>query len=89
MKLRYRFVLREVSGQSVAVAVGPDHSKFNGMVKLNQTGAFLMNLLNDRDLSREDLLTALLERYDVDRKRAEENLDVFLETLRQGGLLVE
>ena len=89
MKLKYRFVIREVSGQWVAVAVGQDHGKFNGMVKLNATGAFLMERLAEEDLSRETLLEAMLERYDVTRARAEENLDSFLQVLREGGLLTE
>ena len=89
MKLKYQFVLREVSGQTVAVAVGMDHGKFNGMVKLNKTGAFLMELLNGKDLNREELLEAMLSRYDVSRERASENLDSFLDVLRQGGLLTE
>ena len=89
MKLNYHFVIREVSGQSVAVAVGTDHDKFNGMVKLNHTGAFLMELLNDRDLSREELLQAMVARYDVTEERASENLDTFLDVLRRGNLLRE
>ncbi len=89
MKLKYRFVVREVSGQSVAVAVGTDHGSFSGMVKLNKTGAFLMELLNKKDMSREELLGAMLDRYDVTESRASENLDAFLNTLRQGGLLQE
>lgn len=89
MKLKYRFVIRQVSGQCVAVAVGQDHGKFNGMVKLNGTGAFLMGLLNEKELSYGELLEAMLERYDVTEERAAENLDSFLRTLRQGGLLQE
>ena len=89
MKLKYRFVVREVSGQSVAVAVGTDHGKFNGMVKLNATGAFLMGLLNEKDLSRQELLEAVVNRYDVTEERAAANLDSFLDVLRQGGLLAE
>ncbi len=89
MRLKYQFVLREVSGQWVAVAVGKDHGSFNGMVKLNSTGAFLMDLLTQGEKSRQELLDAMLERYDVSRERAEENLDSFLQTLRQGGLLAE
>ena len=89
MRLKYQFVLREVSGQWVAVAVGKDHSYFNGMVKLNATGAFLMELLRGEGRSRSELLEALTERYDVTRERAEENVDSFLQTLRQGGLLAE
>ncbi len=89
MKLKYRFVIREVSGQSVAVAVGQDHSRFNGMVKLNSTGAFLMEQLNGCERSREELLEAMLDRYEVSLDRAGANLDAFLDVLRQGGLLIE
>jgi len=89
MKLKYAFVLREVSGQVVAVAVGTDHGKFNGMVKLNRTGAFLMEELNGKERTREELLEAMVEKYDVSRERAWSNLDSFLQILRQGGLLSE
>lgn len=87
MKLKYQFVIREVAGQHVAVAVGQDNARFNGMVKLNGTGAYLMELLNTRHYSREELLQALLDRYDVDRVRAEQTLDPFLSALEQGELL--
>ena len=89
MRLKYKFVLREVSGQVVAVAVGKDHGHFNGMVKLNKTGAFLMEELNGKDRTPEELLEAMIEKYDVSRERAWENLDSFLRVLRQGGLLAE
>ena len=89
MRLRYQFVIRQVAGQNVAVAVGNDHLKFSGMVKLNHTGAFLMELLKDRDLSREELVEAMVHRYDVKSDRAAENLDAFLDVLRKGGLLQE
>lgn len=87
MKLKYRFVIREVAGQFVAVAVGRDNEKFNGMVKLNATGAYLMELLNQGDYSREELLSAMLDRYEVTEQRAGENLDAFLQILRDGKLL--
>lgn len=87
MKLKYRFVQREVSGQWVAVAVGKDHSNFNGMVRLNGSGAFIMDLLIEGEKTREELLGAILKRYDVSRERAEENLDRVLDSLEQGGLL--
>ena len=87
MKLKYRFVVREVAGQFVAVAVGTDNAKFNGMVKLNATGAFLMELLNQGDHTRQELLSAVLDRYEVTEQRAGENLDAFLQILRDGKLL--
>lgn len=89
MKLKYRFVIRDVAGQFVAVAVGTDNAKFNGMVKLNKTGAFLMELLNTRSYSREELISAMLDRYEVEEACARENLEEFLQILREGQLLEE
>ena len=89
MKLKYRFVQREVAGQWVAVAVGPDHSHFNGMVKLNATGAFVMELLMEGDRTEQELLHAMLDRYDVTEQRAKESLDRVLDALRQADLLEE
>ena len=45
MKLKYKFVVREIDGTHVAVAVGKDNEKFNGMIKLNKSGAVIFNLL--------------------------------------------
>ena len=42
MKLRYKFVVRNVSGKPVAVAVGQDNEKFNGMIKLNCSRAHFL-----------------------------------------------
>ena len=39
MKLKYNFVTNEVADKIVAVAVGGDLEKFNGFIKMNDTGA--------------------------------------------------
>ena len=88
MKLKYRFVIREMAEQYVAVAVGADNAHFHGMVKLNSTGAFLMERLNEKPCTEEELLHAMLDRYDVTRERARENLQSFLQILRDGDLLI-
>ena len=88
MKLKHRCLFREVAGQWVAVAVGKGYVDFNGMVKLNGTGVFVMERLNQGEQTYEELLEAILERYDVTRERAEATLDAFLRTLEEGGLLL-
>jgi hypothetical protein len=47
MKLKYRFIVRNVGGKLVAVAVGTDNEKFNGMVKLNANGEMIFKMLNE------------------------------------------
>ena len=39
MKLKYNFITNEVADKIVAVAVGGDLEKFNGFIKMNDTGA--------------------------------------------------
>lgn len=38
MKINEGFVLREVAGQAVVIAVGEASEKFHGMINLNDTG---------------------------------------------------
>lgn len=89
MKLKYRFLVSEVSGEPIAVAVGRDNELFNGMIRLNSTGAFVFSLLNERDATEDQLTTALSEEYDISKTRAGEVLARFLEYLRNNDLLTE
>ena len=49
MKIKDGFVLEEVGGDFLAVAVGDRATEFSAMVRLNGTGAFLWNLLSESD----------------------------------------
>ena len=45
MKLKYNFVVNEVAGNMVAVAVGDDVTKFNSFIKMNRKGAEIFERL--------------------------------------------
>ena len=45
MKIKQGFILREVAGSYLVVAVGEAVKRFNGVINLNETGAFLWRLL--------------------------------------------
>ena len=45
MKLKYQFVINNVAGETVAVSVGDTSGRFNGYIKLNETGAFIFKKL--------------------------------------------
>ncbi len=87
MKLKEGFVLEEVGGSYLAVAVGERAAEVNALVRLNGSGAFLWKLLADGDKTKEQLLDAMLAEYDVDAKRASEDIDKFIKYLGESGLL--
>ena len=45
MKIKEGFILRNVAGSNVVVPVGQATVDFNGMMSLNDTGAFLFDKL--------------------------------------------
>ncbi|MFR2315471.1 PqqD family protein [Terrisporobacter sp.] len=55
---------------------------FNGIITMNELGKFIWeNLESSKD--EEDLLHKILEEYEVEEKEAKEDLDEFLDKLRQ------
>lgn len=52
------------------------------IVVINSTGRFLWELFNNK-LTKEGILTKLMDRYEVSRKQAEEDLDKFIADLKE------
>ncbi len=88
MKTKDGFMLRNVVGKDIVVAVGVASMDFNGLISLNETGAFLWRLL-EKDCDYNDLLTAMLNEYDIDEKTAREGLDQFLASAKAADLIDE
>lgn len=86
MKLKEGFVLRQVAGNWIVLPVGAASVDFNGMVSLNETGAFLWKAL-EKGGDRAALVDALLAEYEVERADAERHVEKFLETLESVGCL--
>ena len=86
MKIKPGFILREVAGQAVVVAVSPAAATFNGMVYLNPTSAMLWRQL-EQGATMDELVEAVLDRYTVDRPSATLDVDTFLVTMFQAGFV--
>ncbi len=89
MKLKYTFVVREIAGNPVAVAVGKDNVKFHGMVKMNHHGAFIFRLLQEGDCTEQSLVDYVTEHYAIPKEMAQPLVKAFVDQLRQGDLLTE
>jgi hypothetical protein len=87
MKIRDGYMLSEVAGTPVVVPLGTQGS-FHNMIKLNATGKFLWERLQN-DTTRAALADAMIEEYGIDRALAEKDLDAFLGTLASFGALEE
>lgn len=86
MKIKSDYILREVAGSYIVVPTGNARVNFNGMVTVNEVGAFLWKLL-ETDTDTDALLGAVLAEYDVSREQAEADLAKFIEKLRAQDIL--
>ena len=86
MKLKYNFVVQQVADDYVAVTVGKDASSFGGLIRMNKTGAFIFEKLK-KDVTREELLKTLIEKYEADENVLSDNLDSVLKRLQDENVL--
>lgn len=87
MKLKYNFVISEVAGKKVAVATGGDLASFNGFLKMNDTAAFIFELLKN-EISEEEIVAKVKENFDgVTEEELKKYVADFLEKLRQEDVL--
>lgn len=86
MKIKDGFILREVAGNFIVVAVGDAVKNFNGVINLNETGALLWKELA-KGATEEDLKQALLNEYEVTEEIAENDVKAFVENLKQANLI--
>ena len=87
MKIKSGFVIEAVGDGYLAVAVGERADEFTGLVRMNSTGAFLWKLIEENDVSKEELLKKVLEEYEVDEALAKADIDKVERQLRDGGIL--
>ena len=86
MKIKENFMLRKVADTFVVVPIGDAVASFNGMINLNEAGAFLWQQM-EKDTTPEDVVKAMLEQYDVEEELAKSDVDKFIAELRAADLL--
>lgn len=88
MKIKKGFMLRSVGGRNIVVAIGKASEEFNGLITLNESGAFLWKILSD-GCTYDELLQKMLDTYEVTEMTARAGIDQFLENVRSAGLINE
>ena len=84
MRIKNGFILRKVGRQYVVAATGEASKNFNGMLRLNAEAAFAFGLLQ-KEISLEDLVTAVTEKYP---EETQSSVEAFLEALKEADAFV-
>ena len=86
MMINDGYILRNIAGVHVVVPVGERVIDFNGMITLNDTGAFLWKAI-DMDVSIEDLPELLTKEYEVSIEDAKKDVFEFVDILKENNII--
>ncbi|MBQ6717830.1 MAG: PqqD family protein [Clostridia bacterium] len=89
MKIKQGFNLKKENGQTVVACDKNINRDFNSAIVLTETSAFLWNMIQNENTSKEKMLNALLDNFDISTVLALNNIDVFIKTLKENGILEE
>lgn len=88
MKLKYKFSINQLGDHFVAVPLGDSIVGFNGILKLNESAAFIVERLNS-DITYDQLVENVVERFTCEISDAKENVDSIISSLKEASLLTE
>ncbi|MCQ2166608.1 MAG: PqqD family protein [Bacteroidales bacterium] len=83
MKINPELKLRTIVGESVVLMNSEGSRDMSKIMALNSTSKFLWEKLFGKDFTLEDVVNLLLDAYDVDRERAEEDAGKWVEQLTE------
>lgn len=89
MKLKTKFLMKEVMGMHVAVAVGNKNADFNGVIRLENESTRRMFELLQSEHSIKDIIRIMMEEYDVDEHSLFRELIKLIDQLDEYGLISE
>lgn len=87
MKIKKGYRLRSLGKEYILVAEGLEALDANTMVSMNATAAFLWEAVEDKEFDAATLVQLLLDEYDVDREKAEKDVEALLHAWNESGII--
>lgn len=87
MRIKDQISLRKIADEYIMIAGSGDSLDYTQAVSLNDSAAYLIEQVRDRDFTAQDWVELLTERYDVDETTAQEDVDQLIQMLIQAEIL--
>lgn len=86
MKIKEGFILRQIAGEDIVVPIGNNIADFNGVIRLNESAAFLWRELQS-EISKNDLVNKLKSEYEIGEELATKDVEDFIKILEENNAL--
>ena len=90
MKLNENFLIHNSESGEILIPVGDETKRFHGVVKLNPTGSEIVHMLENNDMSLEDILNHFYnECPEDDKETIKEGVTSFINKLIEINAVIE
>lgn len=87
MKIKQGFELRTVCDENIIISHGVENIDFTKVITLNESAAYLWKKVQDKDFTEEDLVSALMDEYEVDGAIAKADVASLVASWKEAGLI--
>ncbi len=87
MKINKNHKLHDLAGEKIIFLQGSAGKEMSKVMSLNETAVFLWKELYDKEFSLQDIVSLLVENYDVNSEKAGEDASEWIEKLKKFGIL--
>ena len=89
MKLKENLTIRKIGDEYMMVSESGLGLDYTRVISLNKSAAYLVQKAEQKEFTHEEWVELLMEKYDVDKERAEADVQQLIEKLAQEGLFQE
>lgn len=89
MKLNDNLTIRKIGDEYMIVSESGSGLDYTRVISLNKSAAYLVQETQQKDFTKEYWVTLLMDKYDVDKERAEADVQVLIDKLAKEGLFDE
>lgn len=89
MRIKSGYELKKRDNRYVVTYNGTVSGELDNSIVLADTAVFLWNFLKENDATKTEMLNALIENFDISTVLALGNIDVFVRTMKENGIIEE
>lgn len=86
MKVKSGYILKDVAGSKIVMAIGEESANFNGIITFNEVGAEVFTML-DGTKTVEEIAAKIAKDYEAPYETVAEDVNALIEKMRSQGLI--
>ena len=87
MRIKDHISLRKIADEYIMIAGSGDSLDYTQAVSLNDSAAYLLESVRERDFTLEDWVELLTDRYEVRQEQARADAELLPQMLKDAGII--